>query len=111
MLGVLLHSLVQLPAVLADFYLSGLLEEGKLDPDLGSDDDERHAFTQVTGRVSPPVSANSTELSSPTGSSTHPFYSYLTPHLPAGTATLRLHNFLHNHPGSGQGICVRRAPI
>lgn len=38
----LLHSLLQLPAVLADFYLSGLLEEegGKADPEVESDDDE-----------------------------------------------------------------------
>lgn len=43
MLGVLLHSLLQLPAVLADFYLSGLLEEevgGEADPEVESDDDE-----------------------------------------------------------------------
>lgn len=47
MLGVLLQSLVQLPAFLADFYLSGLLEEEKADPELESDDDEWHSFAQV----------------------------------------------------------------
>lgn len=51
MLGDLLLSLVQFPAVLADFYLSGLLEErGKVDPDLESDDDEWHSFPQVQVR-------------------------------------------------------------
>ncbi|KAM6969027.1 ribosomal protein S6 kinase alpha-1 isoform 4-T4 [Tautogolabrus adspersus] len=47
MLGVLLQSLVQLPAFLADFYLSGLLEEEKVEPDSESDDDDWHAFVQV----------------------------------------------------------------
>lgn len=55
MLGVLLQSLLQLPAVLADFYLSGLLEEGKVDPDLARDDDELHSFAQVQVRVPPAV--------------------------------------------------------
>lgn len=40
MLGVLLQSLLGFPAVLADYYLSGLLEEEKVDPDLESDDDD-----------------------------------------------------------------------
>ncbi|KAM8737315.1 ribosomal protein S6 kinase alpha-1 isoform 5-T5 [Acanthopagrus schlegelii] len=48
MLGVLVQSLLHFPAVLADFYLSGLLEEEeKVDPDLESDDDEWHSFPQV----------------------------------------------------------------
>lgn len=53
MLGVLLQSLLQLPAVLADFYLSGLLEEGKVVPGLESDDDELRSFPQVQVRVPP----------------------------------------------------------
>ncbi|XP_069391445.1 ribosomal protein S6 kinase alpha-1 isoform X1 [Paralichthys olivaceus] len=40
MLGVLLQSLVQLPGLLADFYLSGLQEGGKPDPGLETDDDD-----------------------------------------------------------------------
>ncbi|XP_047197700.1 ribosomal protein S6 kinase alpha-1 isoform X1 [Hippoglossus stenolepis] len=40
MLGVLLQSLVQLQALLADFYLSGLQEGGKPDPGLETDDDD-----------------------------------------------------------------------
>lgn len=58
MLGVLLQSLLQFPAVLADFYLSGLLEEGKIGPDFESDDDELQSFSfpQVQVRVSPAVS-------------------------------------------------------
>lgn len=67
MLGVLLQSLVHFPAVLADFYLSVLLEDGKVDPDLESDDDEWHSFSQVQVRV-PLLSANSAELSGSTGS-------------------------------------------
>lgn len=51
MLGVLLQSLVHFPAVLADFYLSGLLEEEIVDPDLESDDDEWHSFRQVRARA------------------------------------------------------------
>lgn len=58
MLGVLLHSLLQLPAVLADFYLSGLLEEegGKADPEVESDDDESPwPLAQVKVRIPPPL--------------------------------------------------------
>ena len=55
MLGVLVQSLLHFPAVLADFYLSGLLEEEeKVDPDLESDDDEWHSFPQVQVRSVPP---------------------------------------------------------
>lgn len=61
MLGVLLQSLVQLQAVLADFYLSGVLEEEKVDYDSESDDDEWHSFAQVQVRV-PLLSANSADL-------------------------------------------------
>lgn len=55
MLGVLLQSLLQFPAVLADFYLSALLllEEENVDLDLESDDDELHSFPQVQVRVPP----------------------------------------------------------
>ena len=42
MLGVLLESLIHFPAVLADFYFSGSLNEGIVDPDLDSDDDDWH---------------------------------------------------------------------
>lgn len=59
MLGVLLQSLLQLPAVLADFYLSGLLEEGKADPEVESDDDELPwALAQVQVRIPPPSLQN-----------------------------------------------------
>lgn len=52
MLGVLLQSLLQFPAVLADFYLSGLLEEGKVDGDPESDDDDfLYPLAQVQVRV------------------------------------------------------------
>lgn len=67
MLGALLQSLFQFPALLADFYLSGLQEEGKVDPDLESDDDEWHSFAQVQVRV-PLRPANSAALSDPTKS-------------------------------------------
>lgn len=61
MLGVLLHSLLQLPAVLADFYLSGLLEEegGRADPEVDSDDDESPwplAQVKVSGAPPRPLS-------------------------------------------------------
>lgn len=65
MLGVLLQSLVQFQAVLADLYFSGLLEEGKVETDLESDDDEWHSFPQVQVRVSL-LLANSAELSGST---------------------------------------------
>lgn len=67
MLGVLVRSLLHFQAVLADFYLSALLEDGKVDPDLESDDDEWHSFPQVQVRV-PLLSANSAELSGSTRS-------------------------------------------
>lgn len=67
MLQVLLQSLAHFPAALADFYLSVLLEEGKVDSDLESDDDEWHSFTQVQVRL-PLLSANSAELSGSTRS-------------------------------------------
>lgn len=58
MLGVLLQSLLQLPAVLADFYLSGLLEEGKADPEVESDDDEPPwPLAQVQVRLGPSLLA------------------------------------------------------
>lgn len=67
MLGVLLQSLLQFPAVLADFYLSGLVEEEKIDADLGSDDDESFFHPQVQVRVSL-LSANGAEMSGSAGS-------------------------------------------
>lgn len=62
MLGVLLQSLLQFPAVLADFYLSGLLEGEKTDADLEPSDDESFFFPQVQVRVAP-LPANGAELS------------------------------------------------
>lgn len=67
MLGVLVQSLLQLPAVLADFYLSRLLEEEKPDAELGSDDDESFFLPQVQVRVSL-LSANGAEMSGTAGS-------------------------------------------
>lgn len=67
MLGVLLQSLLQFPAVLADFYLSRLLEEETTDADLGSDDDESFFRPQVQVRVSL-LSANGAEMSGTDGS-------------------------------------------
>lgn len=83
MLGVLLQSLVQFPAVLADFYLSGWLEEEKVDPDLESDDDDDdwHSFSRVQVRVSHLLSANNTELSACTRSKTPPTYPPPLPYL------------------------------
>ena len=64
MLGVLVQSLLHFPAVLADFYLSGLLEEEeKVDPDLESDDDEWHSFPQVQVRSVPPLCCQPMERS------------------------------------------------
>lgn len=67
MLGVLLQSLLQFSAVLTDFYLSGLLEEGKTDADLESSDDESFFLPQVQVRVAL-LSANGAELSASVGS-------------------------------------------
>lgn len=98
MLGVLLQSLLQFPAVLADFYLSGLVEEEKIDADLGSGDDESFFHPQVQVRVSL-LSANGAEMSGSAGSkdpsltlspTTSPNPS------PAGVVLVGLNNFLHN---------------
>lgn len=62
MLGVLIQSLLHLPAVLADFYLSGLQGEEHTDADLESDDDESFFLPQVQVRVSL-LSANGAEMS------------------------------------------------
>lgn len=67
MLGVLLQSLLQFPAALADFYLSGLLEEGKTDAHLESSDDELFFLPQVQVRVAL-LSANGAELPASVGS-------------------------------------------
>lgn len=67
MLGVLVQTFVQLQAVLADFYFSGLLEEGKVESDLESDDDDWHSFGKVQVRVHL-LSANGAELSGSTRS-------------------------------------------
>lgn len=66
MLGVLLQSLLQFPAVLADFYLSGLLEEEKTDADLELSNDESFFLPQVQVRVAL-LSANGAELSASVG--------------------------------------------
>lgn len=82
MLGVLLQSLFHFPAVLADFYLSGVLEEEKVDPALESDDDdELCSFSQVKVRVSHLLAANNAELSGSTRSETPPSYPPPLPYL------------------------------
>lgn len=65
MLGVLLQSLLQFPAVLTDIYLFGLLEEKKTDANLQSSDDESFFLPQVQVRVAL-LSANGAELSAET---------------------------------------------
>lgn len=54
MFGVLLQSLVQIQALLADFYVPGLLDEEKAYPDPESDEDEWHSFSQVQVQVESP---------------------------------------------------------
>lgn len=73
MFGVLLQSLVHLPAVLVDFYLFGLLEEGKVDPNLESDDDDWHSFSQVQV-VCPPPGCQPIELMRNPVAAALPFY-------------------------------------
>lgn len=81
MLGVLLQSLLQFPAVLADFYLSGLLEGEKTDAELEPSDDESFFFPQVQVRVAP-LSANGAELSASVGSRDPSLNSYSHPPIP-----------------------------
>lgn len=81
MLGVLLQSLLQFPAVLADFYLSGLLEGEKSDADLEPSDDESFFFPQVQVRVAP-LSANGAELSASVGSRDPSLNPYTPTHPP-----------------------------
>lgn len=100
MLGVLLQSLVQIQAVLADFYLYGLPEEGKVDPYSESDDDEWHSPSQVQVRV-PLLLANSTELSGskeqrPLPPNHHPLLTWRNSACVKCAAALRLHNFPHS---------------
>lgn len=98
MLGVLLQSLLQFPAVLADFYLSGLLEGEKSDADLEPSDDESFFFPQVQVRVAP-LSANGAELSASVGSRDPSLNPYTpTPTTPAPLpegVLVELNNFLH----------------
>lgn len=98
MLGVLLQSLLHFPAVLADFYLSGLLEGEKSDADLEPSDDESFFFPQVQVRVAP-LSANDAELSASVGSrdpSLNPDTPTPTPApLPEGVL-VELYHFLHS---------------
>lgn len=97
MLGVLLQSLLQFPAVLADFYLSGLLEGEKTDADLEPSNDVSFFFPQVQVRVAP-LSANGAELSASVGSRDPSLNPYTTTPPPAPLpegVLVELNNFLH----------------
>lgn len=97
MLGVLLQSLLQLPGVLADFYLSGLLEEDKTDTNLESSNDESFFLPQVQVRVAL-LSANGAESSASVGCrdpSLTPTSTTTLPPSPEGVLLVP-NNFLHS---------------